>query len=101
MGKNIKKKMNGTSLVAQWLGVRLPMQGYAGLGPGPGASHMPQSGWAREAQLLSPRTWSPYSRAGQATAMRSPRTATESGPCSPQLKGACVQQQRPNTAKNK
>ena len=33
--------------------------------------------------------------------MRSPRTATKSNPGSPQLEKARVQQQRPNTAKNK
>ena len=33
--------------------------------------------------------------------MRSPRTATKSGPSSPQLEKARTQQQRPNTAKNK
>ena len=33
--------------------------------------------------------------------MRSPRTATKSSPSSPQLEKACVQQRRPNAAKNK
>ena len=33
--------------------------------------------------------------------MRSPRTAMKSSPRSPQLEKACVQQRRPNTAKNK
>ena len=33
--------------------------------------------------------------------MRSPCTATKSSPRSPQLEKACVQQQRPNAAKNK
>ena len=33
--------------------------------------------------------------------MRSPRTATKSSPCSPQLAKARVQQRRPNAAKNK
>ena len=33
--------------------------------------------------------------------MRSPHTATESSPRSPQLEKACEQQRRPNTAKNK
>ena len=31
------------SLVAQWLRIRLPMQGDMGSSPGPGRSHMPQS----------------------------------------------------------
>ena len=33
--------------------------------------------------------------------MRSPRTAMNSSPRSPQLEKACTQQQRPNAAKNK
>ena len=33
--------------------------------------------------------------------MRSPRTATKSGPCSPQLERARAQQRRPNAAKKK
>ena len=33
--------------------------------------------------------------------MRSPRTATKSSPCSPQLKKAQAQQRRPNTAKKR
>ena len=33
--------------------------------------------------------------------MRGPRTAMKSGPRSPQLEKARVQQRRPNTAKNK
>ena len=41
------------SLVAQWLRIRLPMQGYAGSGPGLGGSQMPWSSWARVPQLLS------------------------------------------------
>ena len=32
--------------------------GDAGSSPGLGRSHMPQSGWAREPQLLSLRVWS-------------------------------------------
>ena len=37
----------------------------------------------------------------EATAMRSPRTATKSSPRSPQLEKACAQQRRPNAAKKK
>ena len=33
--------------------------------------------------------------------MRNPHTATKSSPRSPQLEKACVQQWRPNAAKNK
>ena len=64
---------------------------------------------AREPQLLSPRAatteaHAPRARAPQqreATAMRSPRTATKSSPHSPQLEKAHTQQQRPNTARKK
>ena len=72
--------------------------------------------WARVPQLLSPRaatteptchnywspcTQSPCSSTREATAMRSLRTAAKSSPRSSQLKKACVQQRRPNAAKNK
>ena len=45
----------------------------------------------------------PRARAPQreATAMRSPRTATKSSPCLRQLKKARVQERKPNAAKNK
>ena len=45
----------------------------------------------------------PRARAPQreATAMRSPRTATKSSPRSPQLEKACAQQRRPKAAKKK
>ena len=32
-----------TSLAGQWFRIHLPMQGYTGLSPGPGGSHMLQS----------------------------------------------------------
>ena len=61
---------------------------------------------AREPQLLSPQpttteAHAPRARAPQreATAMRSPCTATKSSPRSPQLEKARVQQGRPNAAK--
>ena len=56
---------------------------------------------ARVLQLLKPTHLEPVLHTGEATAVGGPRTATESGPCSPQLERACAQQQRPNTAKNK
>ena len=76
---------------------------------------MLQSNWTRAPQLLSlqlqllspcatttearvPRAHAPQR---EATAMRSPRTATKSSPHSPQLEKAHAQQQRPNVAKNK
>ena len=37
------KKNIGTSLVAQWLRIRLPVQGDMGSSPGPGRSHMLRS----------------------------------------------------------
>ena len=52
--------------------------GDMGSSPGPGRSHMLQSNYARASQLLS----------------------LGSRACSPQLEKACVQQQRPNAAKN-
>ena len=88
---------------------------------GPGRSHMPQSNWARELQLLSlrsrvrgPQLLSPCVTAAEAqvpgaralqqreaTAMRGPRTTTRSSPSLPQLEKAHAQQRGPNTAKNK
>ena len=75
--------------------------GDTGLSPGPGRSHMPQSSWAREPQLLSLRIWSPCSATRQAAIVRGPRTVMKSGPRSPQLEKALAQKRRPNTAKNK
>ena len=50
----------------------------------------------------SPCIWSPCSTTREATAVRSPRTTTKSGPREPQLeKARSTQQQRPNAAKNK
>ena len=49
----------------------------------------------------SPCTWSPCSATREATAVRSPRTATKRSPRSPQLEKAHTQQRRPNAAKNK
>ena len=91
----------GDSLVVQWLRICLPMQGH-GFEP-----------WSRRiphvAEQLSPRATTPETHAHrsqcsttrEATAMRSPRTATKSSPCSPQLEKARMQQQRPNAAINK
>ena len=74
--------------------------GDMGSCPGPGRSHMPRSGYAREPQLLSLRVWSLCSATGEAATVRGPRTAMKSGPHSPQLEKALAQQWRPNTAKN-
>ena len=48
--------------------------GNMGSCPGPGRSHMPQSGWAREPWPLSLRVWSLCSSMGEATTVRGPRT---------------------------
>ena len=61
---------------------------------------MPQSGWAREPQLLSLRVWSLCPATGEAVAVRGPRTAMKSGPRSLELEKALTQKRRPNTAKN-
>ena len=72
-----------------------------GSSPGLGGSHMPQSSWAREPQLLSLCVWSLCSATGKAAIVRDPCTAMKSGPRSPQLEKALAQKRRPNTAKNK
>ena len=74
--------------------------GDTGSSPGLGGSHMPQSGWAREPQLLSLRVWSLCSTTGEAAIVRGPRTAMKSGPRLPQLEKALAQKQRPNIAIN-
>ena len=75
--------------------------GDMGLSPGLGRSHMPQSNWAREPQLLSPRVWSLCSATGEAAIVRGPCTTMKSGPHLLQLEKALAQKQRPNTAINK
>ena len=59
--------------------------------PGLGGSHMPQSSWAREPQLLSLRVWSLCSAGREAAIVRGPRTAMKSGPRLPQLEKALAQ----------
>ena len=75
--------------------------GDMGSNPCLGRSHMPQSNWAREPQLLSLRVWSLCSTTREAAIVRGPRTVMKSGPRSPQLEKALAQKRRPNTAKNK
>ena len=72
--------------------------GDTGSSPGLGRSHMPQSSWAREPQLLSLRVWSLCSATREAAILRSPRTAMKSGPHLPQLEKALAQKRGPNTA---
>ena len=40
--QHIERIIHETSLVAQWLKIRLPVQGHTGSSPGPGRSHMPR-----------------------------------------------------------
>ena len=75
--------------------------GDTGSSPGLERSRMPQSGWAREPQLLSLCIWSLCSATREATIVRGPRTVMKSGPHLPQLEKALAQKRRPNTAKNK
>ena len=75
--------------------------GHTGSSPGLGRSHMPQSNWAREPQLLSLRVWSLCSATREAVTARGPRTVMKSGPRSPQLEKTLAQKRRPSTAKNK
>ena len=74
--------------------------GHTGSSPCLGRSHMPQSNWAREPQLLSLRVWSLCSAAREAAIVRGPRTAMKSGPHLLQLEKAHAQKRRPNTAIN-
>ena len=69
--------------------------------PGLGRSHMLQTNWAREPQLLSLHVWSLCSATREATIVRGPRTVMKSGPCALQLEKALAQKRRANTAKNK
>ena len=69
--------------------------------PGLGRSHMRQSDWAHEPQLLSLRIWSLCSATREAAIVRGPRTAMKSDPRLPQLEKALAQKRIPNTAKNK
>ena len=75
--------------------------GDTGSSPGLGRSHMSQSDWAREPQLLSLRVWSLCSATREAVVVRGPRTAMKSGPRLPQLEKALARKRRPNTAINK
>ena len=75
--------------------------GDTGSSPGLGRSHVPQSGWAREPQLLSLRVWSLCPAKRGAAIVRGPRTTMKSGPRLPQLEKALAQKRRPNTDINK
>ena len=75
--------------------------GDMGSSPGLGRSHMPQSNWAREPQLLSLRVWSLCSATREAAMVRGPRTAMKGGPHLPQLEKTLAQKRRLNTVINK
>ena len=72
--------------------------GDTGSSPGLGGSHVPQSNWAREPQLLSLRVWSLCSTTREASMVRGPHTVMRSGPYLPRLERALAQKRRPNTA---
>ena len=109
----------GSSLVAQWLRIRLPMQGtqvwslvredptchgatkpmhhnYWACAPEPACHNY----WARVLQLLKPGHLEPVP-ATRSHRNEKPVHRTKSSPRSPQLEKARAQQGRPNTAKNK
>ena len=65
--------------------------GDTGSSPGLGGSHMPQSNWAPEPQLLSLRVWSLCSATGEAAIVRGPCTAMKSGFRLPQLEKALTE----------
>ena len=115
-----KIEITGASLVAQWLRIRLPMQGtqvrsliredptccgatkpvchnYWACALEP-ASH---NYWACVLQLLKPVRLEPMLHNKRSHHSKKLLTATKSSPCSLQLGKARVQQWRPNTAKNK
>ena len=115
-------KDDRASLMAQWLGVCLPMQGTrvrALVWEDPTchraakpvlynywawalelASH---NYWAHVPLLLKPAHQEPVLRngGGGGTAVSGPCTMAKGSPCSPQLERACAQQQRPNAATKK
>ena len=73
--------------------------GDTGSSPGLGRSHMPQSNWAREPQLLSVRVWSLCLATGGAAIVRGPRIAMKSGPRLPQLEKALTRNEDPTQLK--
>ena len=116
----LSKKGYGTSLVAQWLRICLPMHGTwvrALVQEDPtcrGATKpvchnywacalepMSHDYWAHAPQLLKPTCLEPVLCNKRSHRNEKPTTATKSSPHSPQLEKARAQQQRSNTAKNK
>ena len=62
--------------------------GHTGSSPGLGGSHMPRSGWARDATIAEPARLEPVLRNERSRGSESPRTAMKSGPRLPQLEKA-------------
>ena len=110
--------MNKTSLVAQWLRIRLPMQGTqvralvqedpTCRGTTKPVRHnywacalepVSYNYWACVLQLLKPTCLEPVLCNKRSHHNESPRTTTMSSPRSPQLEKACMQQWRANTAR--
>ena len=61
--------------------------GDTGSSPGLGGSHVPQSNWACEPQLLSLSVCSLCSATGGAAMVKGPRTAMKRGPCTAMKSG--------------
>ena len=115
-----KKSDLGASLVAQWLRIRLPMQGtrvWALVWEDPtcrGATKLMRHNfwacalepashnyWARAPQLLRPMHLQPMLRNKRSHHNEKPAHRTKSSPHSLLLEKPRVQQQRPNAVKNK
>ena len=104
--------LQGTSLVAQWLRIRLPMQGTqvrALVWEDPTCCRPTKTKpvchnyWACALEPASHNYWTPRARSPwfatrEATSLSSLCTAAKSSPHSPQLEKARVQQQRSNAA---
>ena len=98
------KRRTGTSLLAQWIRIRL----HRGLIPGPGRFYMPWSSkpvghnyWAHALQLPKPMCLEPVLRNMRSHGNEKQCTAMKSGPCSLQPEKACTQQRRPSAVKYK
>ena len=99
---SFKNNQSRTSLVAQWLRVRLPMQGTrvrALVREDPtchGATKpVCHNYWACALEPVSPNYWSQCSTIREATTMRSTHTATKSSPRSLQLQKATCSNEDP------
>ena len=79
----------GTSLVIQWLKIRLPMLGKQSSAPSQGRSHMLWGNWAHAPQHKEAPQWEVHV------------PLLKNRPCSLQLEKACAQQRKPSTTKIK